>query len=281
MKKWIYNVLLGIFAAVFLFSAIYLADYFISSYLEGKEYDNLAGMMDENTVAPRPTVDETPDTQPEETPTETTAPTIPLVDVTDPETGETVQMLPQFQELYTMNNDIVGWIKIPGTDINYPVMQTPDEPNFYLDHNFEKESSKHGAIYARETCDINRPSANITLYGHRMKDRSMFAQLDKYMEESFYEENSYIYFDTLTELHTYKIMSVFLTSATYGKGFPYQRHLDYESEENYLSFIGTCQDLALYDTGVTAEPGDKFITLSTCEYSQENGRLVVVAKRIG
>lgn len=281
MKKWIYNVLLGIFAAVFLFSAIYLADYFISSYLEGKEYDNLAGMMDENTVAPRPTVDETPDTQPEETPTETTAPTIPLVDVTDPETGETVQMLPQFQELYTMNNDIVGWIKIPGTDINYPVMQTPDEPNFYLDHNFEKESSKHGAIYARETCDINRPSANITLYGHRMKDRSMFAQLDKYMEESFYKENSYIYFDTLTELHTYKIMSVFLTSATYGKGFPYQRHLDYESEENYLSFIETCQDLALYDTGVTAEPGDKFITLSTCEYSQENGRLVVVAKRIG
>lgn len=281
MKKWIYNVLLGIFAAVFLFSAIYLADYFISSYLEGKEYDNLAGMMDENTVAPRPTVDETPDTQPEETPSETTAPTIPLVDVTDPETGETVQMLPQFQELYTMNNDIVGWIKIPGTDINYPVMQTPDEPNFYLDHNFEKESSKHGAIYARETCDINRPSANITLYGHRMKDRSMFAQLDKYMEESFYKENSYIYFDTLTELHTYKIMSVFLTSATYGKGFPYQRHLDYESEENYLSFIETCQDLALYDTGVTAEPGDKFITLSTCEYSQENGRLVVVAKRIG
>jgi len=281
MKKWIYNVLLGIFAAVFLFSAIYLADYFISSYLEGKEYDNLAGMMDENTVAPRPTVDETPDTQPEETPTETTAPTIPLVDVTDPETGETVQMLPQFRELYTMNNDIVGWIKIPGTDINYPVMQTPDEPNFYLDHNFEKESSKHGAIYARETCDINRPSANITLYGHRMKDRSMFAQLDKYMEESFYKENSYIYFDTLTELHTYKIMSVFLTSATYGKGFPYQRHLDYESEENYLSFIETCQDLALYDTGVTAEPGDKFITLSTCEYSQENGRLVVVAKRIG
>ena len=281
MKKWIYNVLLGIFAAVFLFSAIYLADYFISSYLEGKEYDNLAGMMDENTVAPRPTVDETPDTQPEETPTETTAPTIPLVDVTDPETGETVQMLPQFRELYTMNNDIVGWIKIPGTDINYPVMQTPDEPNFYLDHNFEKESSKHGAIYARETCDINRPSANITLYGHRMKDRSMFAQLDKYMEESFYKENSYIYFDTLTELHTYKIMSVLLTSATYGKGFPYQRHLDYESEENYLSFIETCQDLALYDTGVTAEPGDKFITLSTCEYSQENGRLVVVAKRIG
>lgn len=280
MKKWICNILLGIFAAVFLISAGYLANYLISSYNAGKRYQELAGMMQGDADATRPTVNETPETTPA-LPTETTAPAPQLVDVTDPETGETVQMLPQFQELYALNNDIVGWIKIPGTDINYPVMQTPDEPNFYLDHDFEKKSSKHGAIYARETCDINRPSANITLYGHRMKDRSMFAQLDKYMEQSFFEEHPYIYFDTLTELHTYKIVSVFLTSATYGKGFPYQRHLDYESEENYLSFIETCKELALYDTGVTAEVGDKFITLSTCEYSQENGRLAIVAKRIG
>ena len=280
MKKWMYNVLLWVCILVFLGSVTYLAIYWINSRNAGQDYDELAGIKDDNAVTPRPTIEET---QPS-VPTETTAPTEPttnLVDVVDPETGETVQVLPEFKELYVQNNDIVGWITIPGTDISYPVMQTPDEPNFYLDHNFEKESSVHGAIYAREQCDINRPSANITLYGHRMKDRSMFAKLDLYMEKSFFEENPYIYFDTLTELHTYKIISVFLTSATYGKGFPYQRHLDYESDENYLSFIKTCKDLALYDTGVEAQIGDKFITLSTCEYSQENGRLVVVAKRIG
>ena len=276
-----HNVLLGIFAAVFLVSAVYLAIYYISSYNEGRNNDNLIDMMEENSVTPRPTIDEDQENDPSLPSTDATIPAPQLVDVTDPETGETVKVLPEFRELYTLNNDIVGWLKIPGTDINYPVMQTPDTPDFYLTHNFNKESSKHGAIYARETCDINRPSANITLYGHRMKDRSMFAQLDKYMEKSFFQENPYIYFDTLTELHTYKIVSVFLTSATVGKGFPYQRYLDEETEENYLRFIETCKELSLYDTGVPAKPGDKFITLSTCEYSQENGRLVIVAKRIG
>ncbi|MBO5868888.1 MAG: class B sortase [Oscillospiraceae bacterium] len=282
MKKAIHNILFGIFAAVFLVSAIYLGNYALQSFLASRNNNALADIMDENAVTPRPTINEFPtETTPEEPETQPTEPVSNLVQITDPETGEIVEVLPEFQELYLLNNDIVGWMQIPGTDINYPVMQTPDEPNFYLDHDFDKKSSKHGALYAREQCDINRPSANITIYGHRMKDRSMFAQLDKYMEKSFFEENPYIYFDTLTELHTYKIVAVFLTTATYGKGFPYQRHLDNETTENYISFIDTCKDLALYDTGVTAEPGDKFITLSTCEYSQENGRLVVVAKRIG
>lgn len=281
MKKWIYNILLGVFAVVFLASTIYLINYLIQSYNQDKNYDDLAGLVENNSVTPRPTIDEDTDNNTVDAPTTSTVPSPALVEVTDPETGETVEVLPEFQELYVLNNDIVGWLRIPGTDINYPVMQTPDEPNYYLDHNFDKESSKHGALYARETCDINKPSANITIYGHRMKDRTMFAQLDKYMEKSFFEENPYIYFDTLTELHTYKIVSVFLTTATYGKGFPYQRYLDSETDEAYIGFVETCKELALYDTGVDAGIGDKFITLSTCEYSQENGRLVVVAKRIG
>ena len=99
------------------------------------------------------------------------------------------------------------------------------------------------------------PSGNIVIYGHRMRDRSMFAQLDKFENKSFWEENPSIYFDTLTALHTYKIMSVFVTVATEGQGFPYH---------NYV---------ALQDQ-------DTFNTLSTCEYSNPNGRLVVVAKQI-
>lgn len=273
MKKWMYNLLIAFFAAVLVISAAYLAYYYIDAYRQHSRYDDLAGMMESDVTTPRPTIDE-------EASSSTTAPAPTLVQVTDPETGETVSLLPEFAELYTLNNDIVGWMTIPGTDINYPVMQTPDSPDYYLKRNFDKETSSRGCLYAREVCDVFAPSDNITIYGHRMRDGSMFARLDKYMEQSYCEENPYIYFDTLTGLHTYKIMAVFLTTASVGEGFAYHEFVNAQDASGFEDFVKTCKELALYDTGVTAEYGDKLITLSTCEYSQTNGRLVVVAKRI-
>ncbi len=273
MKKWMYNALIGVCAAVFLGSAGYIAYYFINSHIQAKNYNALSDMVDSNTVTPRPAIGEND--------TVVDAPPPALVEVTDPETGKLLKVLPEFKDLYVQNNDMVGWLKIPGTDISYPVMQTPEDRDYYLKHNFDKEYSAHGCLYAREECDINTPSDNITIYGHRMRDGSMFARLDKYMEKSFWEENPYIYFDTLTELHTYKIMAVFLTTATVDQGFAYHTFVDAANEAEFDSFVDTCEELALYDTGIDAEFGDKLITLSTCEYSQTNGRLVVVAKRIG
>ena len=124
------------------------------------------------------------------------------------------------------------------------------------------------------------PSDNLTIYGHRMRDRSMFAQLDLYMDKSFWEENPYIYFDTLKEMHTYKIIAVFTTSGTAGQGFAYHQFVDAKTEEDFDSFVNSVKRLSLYDTGLTAQYGDKLISLSTCEYSINNGRLVVVAKRV-
>ena len=273
MKKWMYNALIILFAAVFLGSAGYLAYYFISSHIQQGSYDALSAIVNSNTVSPRPSINED-DTVTQVNPYE-------LVEAIDPETGETVRVLPQCQALYEMNNDIVGWLSIPGTEIDYPVMQTPEDRDYYLKHNFDKEYSAHGCLYAREECDINTPSDNITIYGHRMRDGSMFARLDKYMEKSFWEENPYIYFDTLTQLHTYKIIAVFRTTATVDQGFAYHQFVDAENQAAFDAFVNTCEELALYDTGIDAEYGDKLITLSTCEYSQTNGRLVVVAKRIG
>lgn len=273
MKKWIYNALIILFAAVFLISGGFLAYYFIDSRLQQDRYSQLSHMME--PVTPRPVI-ETEDTP------EVTEPTAPqYTQVTDPETGAAVLLLPEFKELYLLNNDIVGWIRIPGTNIDYPVMQTPEAPDYYLKRNFDKEHSSRGCIYAREVCDVFTPSDNITLYGHRMKDGTMFGQLDKYTSESFYEENPYIYFDTLTELRTYRIMAVFRTTASQGEGFGYHLFVDAESEEAFTEFYSTCKALSIYDTGVEAAPGDSFITLSTCEYSQVNGRLVIVAKREG
>lgn len=275
MKKQLYNTLIIVFAALLLISAGALILYYIGAQQNQNRYAELSEMINAATI-PRPSITETPDT------TEETAPLLQpeLVEVTDPESGKTLTILSQFKSLYLLNNHIVGWMRIPGTDIDYPVMQTPDEVDYYLKHNFDREYSSRGCLYAREICDIFAPSDNITIYGHRMRDGSMFARLDKYMDKSFWEENPYIYFDTLTELHTYKIMAVFLTTATQGEGFYYHTFVDAASEAEFNEFVTTCQELSLYDTGVNATYGDKFITLSTCEYSQTNGRLVIVALRI-
>ncbi len=275
MKKWMYNALIGVFAAVFLVSAVFLGVYFWDSHRQASRYHDLSQLrVEENTRPPIPQTQQTAQTEP--------APPAPVtVEVTDPKTGETRVVLKEFVQLYQMNCDMVGWLTIPGTDIDYPVMQTPDRTDYYLKRNFDKEYSARGCLYARETCDVFTPGDNVTIYGHRMRDGSMFARLDKYMEKAFFQENPYIYFDTLQEMHTYKILSVFLTSATAGQGFAYHTFEKATNAEEFDAFVDRCKALSLYDTGVDAEYGDKLITLSTCEYSQTNGRLVVVAKRIG
>ena len=135
------------------------------------------------------------------------------------------------------------------------------------------------AIYAWEAADINKPSDNITLFGHCMKDGSMFAALSAYTNKSAWENNSLITFNTLYEYHTYKIFAVFKVSANVGN-FAYHQFVDAANEEEFNDFVATCKDLAFYDTGITPKYGDKLITLSTCEYTLDNGRLVVCAVRI-
>ena len=189
-------------------------------------------------------------------------------------------MLPGYKELYEMNDDVVGWIKIPGTKLDYAVMHTPDEPNYYLYRDFDGNDSARGSIYAREECDINEPSDNITLYGHHMADGSMFACLANYTNKSYWEENNIIFFDTLTEYHTYKIFAVFKTSANLGEGFRYHMFVDAADAKEFNDFVSQCKELAFYDTGITPVYGDKLICLSTCEYTLDNGRLVVCAVRI-
>ena len=175
---------------------------------------------------------------------------------------------------------MVGWITVPDTKINYPVMQTPTKPDYYLKRNFYKKSSDWGAIYAREVCNVNEPSDNVTLYGHHMKDGSMFTGLDKFKQKSFWETHRTFQFDTLYERHTYEIIGVFKTSANVGQGFNYHLFVDAADEGKFNEFVSTVKSLAFYETGVTAQYGDKLLTLSTCEYTLSNGRFVVVAKRI-
>ena len=276
MKKWIYNALIVFFSLTMVVSAGYLGYYFWNSHQQSSRYEDLSQLMDAPT---RPTIAE--QGQQEGVPvTEATTPPDMLVEVTDSK-GKTVTVMHQFADLFQLNNDLVGWMTIPGTDIDYPVMQTPSKPDYYLRRNFDKERATQGCLYARESCDVFTPGDNVTIYGHRMRDRTMFAQLDKYMKKSFFQEYPYIYFDNLRQMNTYKVMSVFLTTASVGKGFAYHTFEQAQSADEFDAFVAQCKELSLYDTGVDAVYGDKLITLSTCDKSMDNGRLVIVAKRVG
>lgn len=161
-------------------------------------------------------------------------------------------------------------------------MQSKDEPNFYLKHGFEKKNADCGCPYVQENCDVQKPSDNIVIYGHHMKSGSMFADLEKFEDKDFQSKHKTVFFDTLCERQTYEIIAVFKTTVYTGSEseFQYYRFVDATDPEQFDEYIRKVKEMALYDTGVSAEYGDKLITLSTCEYSNRNGRLVLVAKRV-
>ena len=278
-KKFIYGAAIAALAALFLYSAGSLILYYAQSAKSQGAYDDLAAMMEQV----RPSIPLLPTPQQPDTstlPGETEAES-PYVTIVHPDTGEEMEILPEYAELFQMNTDLVGWISIYDSMINYPVVQTgTDRTDYYLKRDFNKNYSAHGCVYVREQCDVFAPSDNLTIYGHRMQDNTMFGYLAKYEEKSYWELHPFVRFDTLKHRQLYQIICVFKTTANLGEGFPYHRFENAQTEEEFNDFLSRCKSLALYDTGLTAEYGDKLISLSTCEYTQQNGRLVVLAKRI-
>ena len=184
------------------------------------------------------------------------------------------------ENVANINSDVIGWIKIDGTNINYPVMQNED---YYLHKDIYKNYSSHGTPYLASHCNV-KCSDNLIIYGHHMKDNTMFSQLEKYKNNNFYKNHQYIKFYTINDGKTieniYKIMIVFKTIAYSDAGFRYYSFTNFQNVEDFEEFIKKCRNLEFYNTGVTGTNQDKYITLSTCEYSQENGRLVVVAIKV-
>lgn len=183
------------------------------------------------------------------------------------------------KNIATINSDVVAWIRIDGTNINYPIMQNGD---IYLHKNIYKNYSSHGTPYLASHCNIEK-SNNLIIYGHHMKDGTMFSQLEKYKNYNFYRNHKHIKLYTLenekTIENTYEIMIAFKTIAYSEQGFKYYNYTYFQNCKEYSEFIDKCRNLEFYSTGVVGTHKDKYITLSTCEYSQKNGRMVVVAKK--
>ena len=253
MKKNIYISIICFFLLVMIFSGVMIYRHFKEAHTQEEIYDSLAEIVEENETS----------------------------ETAEAAQGEAV-MLPEYAKLYEQNSDIVGWIRIDDTLINYPVMQSPQEPNFYLKHGFDKAYTDYGCPYVQENCDMELPSDNIIIYGHHMNDGSMFAGLMKFKDKSFWEKHKTVSFDTLTDRQTYEVIAVFKTVVYTDSpdSFKYYQFVNADTAEDFTAYVEKCKKLSLYETGITAEHGDKLLTLSTCEYSRTNGRLVVVAKKV-
>lgn len=181
-------------------------------------------------------------------------------------------------KLYEENKDIVGWLKIDNTTINYPIMQNINDPNYYLRRDFYKNYSSYGTPYMAKQCNLN--SDNIVIYGHHMKNNKMFGELEKYKSKDFYNNHKIITFTTLEKEYSYEIFAVFKTTVYTKNTFRYYENINFENKKMYNDFINICKDKSLYQTGIKIKDKEKLITLSTCEYSNKNSRLVIVARKI-
>ena len=224
----------------------------------------------------------------ETTPISTSAPaetTVPTQATVPPTTAATVppteprEVLPRLQEQYEKNPDLAGWLTIPGTRIDYPVMYSPDEPERYLHANFEVSYSFAGLPFIDAACDPE--SGNRIIYAHNMLDGSMFRTLLKYQQKDFWQRNPVISFNTLYEEQEYEVVAAFYDKV-YKKtdtNFKFYQFYDTSDQSRFDEAMAYYREHALYDTGVTAQCGDLFLTLVTCAYQTENGRFVVVARK--
>jgi len=259
MNKILFRTLMIAFAVIFVVSAFFIIKHYAEESRNENDFNELINLKEEILLKAAAELNGAGD---ENTPAE------------DPR-------LIAYRELYSRNNDFAGWIKIEGTRIDFPVMQTVDDPEYYLKRNFEKQYSVYGTPFIDAGCNLEDYD-NLTIYGHNMKSGAMFAGLLDYVSEDFYQQHTIIQFDTLDEIGEYEIVAVFKSQVyTTDPGvFQYYLFTKADNKETYDEFVSKIKELSLYDTGVSAGYGDKLITLSTCEYSKQNGRMVIVAKKI-
>lgn len=185
----------------------------------------------------------------------------------------------RYEELYLQNQDMVGWISVPGTKQGYPVMQTPQDEEYYLRKNFYKKKSSGGTPFLDKDSDLEDPASRIMVYGHNLKSGGMFTPFTKYTKVSHWKKYPTFTFDTLYESRTYRIVAVVQVDITQAGHFAYYAYDRFSSAASFNGFLQSAKEAALYDTGVTAEYGQQMMIISTCSYhvSGTGGRLAIIA----
>ena len=274
-RKGIHVIIYLLLSVLIILSIMYIINFF-SLKQEAKEQSKLLSAIDIYEKEGTKKVVQNVSKDGEEKHEETT-----IAENAEEQKEETERML-QVKQLQEENEDIIGWLEIENTNINYPVLQGTDN-SYYMTHNYKKENSKNGAIFLDANYNWNIPSNNLLIYGHNLGNGMMFQELLKYEKESFYQEHPVIRFTTADEDTKYEIISAF-KSRVYHKSeknvFRYYFFLNNESEEEYNQFVKNAKNASLYPIDATANYGDQLITLSTCSYYVEDGRFAVVGRKI-
>lgn len=230
--------------------------------------------------------------QPTETPEEPPSPTAPpsgeAQAQSTPKPTATPEPTPEpmenpYQDSFLANEDMAAWLVVPDTRIDYPVMWTPRDENYYLRRDFEGRDDQNGCLILDTDSSVDPMTTNLIIHGHNMKSGAMFGDLDKYKDETYFQEHREMLLHTEEGLHTYEVLAVF-RSQVYKKTdqvFKFYQFFQADTQEEFDDFYNNIKELSLYDTGVTAEFGDRFLTLSTCSYHVDRGRFVVVARETG
>lgn len=188
-----------------------------------------------------------------------------------------------YRDSFLANSHMAGWLRIPGTNIDYPVMWTPEDENYYLYRTFDKSENQNGSLILDTDSSLDPLTTNLIIHGHNMRSGEMFGDLTDYESEAYYQEHKRMILYTKECQRNYEIVAVF-RSQVYKKSqtdvFKFYKFFQANTEEEFDDFYQNIKELSLYDTGVTAQFGDHFITLSTCVYHVEQGRFVVVAREI-
>lgn len=204
-----------------------------------------------------------------------------------PAEGETTSVPAEYQEYYNRNNDFVGWIKIDGTEIDYPVVQA-DDNDYYLNHNFDKEKESRGTIFMDYTSDSNLGYMNTVIHGHNWLDDTVFSELPQYSDIDYYREHPVIEYNTRTEMHKWKIFAVFITTASADEDNGYVFNYVYPDMGgiNFDGYMAEINKRTLYYTGVDVNENDKILTLSTCTREVDTRsyradcRIVILARMV-
>ncbi|NHN29169.1 class B sortase [Paenibacillus sp. S3N08] len=193
-----------------------------------------------------------------------------------PSNDKMAKARPQFHALLSMNADISGWLKIDDTPVDYPIVQAKDN-DYYLTRNFKREAMRAGSMFMDYRNQSAGSSLNTIIYGHDMRDGSMFGSLNQYLKADFFDTHRSFGYDTLEESYQAEIFAVYFTTTDVNYIMTH-----FPDDEAYYTFLQDMQARSLYETNTSLASTDRIITLSTCDYTldAEEGRLVVQAKLV-
>ena len=178
------------------------------------------------------------------------------------------------------NPDTIGWLKV-GKIIDTPVTQRDNE--FYLKHNFKGERASGGMVFVDEECSIMPQDEHLVLYGHNMRNGTVFGELDRFRDLSYLKKNCIVTFDTIYQKGQYVVIAVFDMSAeTEDPNFKQMLifNFDEDAEESFEEFVGDAQERSFYEIPVDVQRGDRLISLITCSYTLYDGRLILLLRQI-